>query len=99
MNESLSVRLQAVPLHEQIKSRQRKRQAGLESGPSAVRDLLEVTNPGQHRQHRLHQHPRIPRTPSAELQIAGIAHVGVEARIAQDDHLLLKSFNQWMEGG
>lgn len=99
MNDPLSVRLQAVPLHEPIKSRQRKRQACLESGPGAMRDFLEMTDARQPRQHRLHQHPCIPRAPRAELQIAGIAYFGVEACIAQDAHLLLKGFNARVKGG
>src|SRR6267143_1076919 len=97
MNEPVSVRLQAMPLHEEIESRQSKRQSRLKRGPRAMQHLLQMTYPRQHRQHGLDQHAGIPPATLTQLEIGWVALFGMEAAIAQDDHLPFKSFNQGME--
>ncbi len=99
MNKPLSVRLQVVPLHEKINSRQRKRQACLESSPGAVRDLFDMAHSGQHRQHRLHHHSGMPQAAVTELEVGRIPFFGMESPIAQDNHLAVESFTQGMKGG
>jgi len=67
-----------MPLHEEIKSRQGKSEACLERGPRPMQDLLEMTDPGQHRQYCLDQHPSIPGPPVTELEIGRITLLSVE---------------------
>lgn len=86
-----------MPLHQEIEGGQRKRQARLESGPRPMQHLLEMTDPRQHRQHSLDQHPSIPGTARTELEIGRVTILSMKAGITQNDHLLLKGFNQGME--
>jgi len=48
----------------------------------------------QHREHRLHQHTILPLAPRTQFEIRGIALGRMEARITQDNHLLLNLPNQ-----
>jgi hypothetical protein len=95
----MSVKLEPMPLSEEIECSQRRRKPGLESGPRPMRDLLQMTVPGQHRQDGFDQHPGMPDATVTELEIARVALFGVEAGVAQDDPLLLKGLKQRMEGG
>ena len=67
----------------------------MEIRPDAARDLLEMADYGEHRQHRLDEHAAgIPLTPPTHFEVRGIACGGMESRITQDDHALIKLPNQ-----
>src|SRR5713101_9605647 len=54
----------------------------------------EVAHDSQHREHRLHQHTVLPLAPRTQFEVGRIALGGMEGRITQDDHTLLKLSNQ-----
>ena len=61
--------------------------------------LLHMTDERQPREHRLHQHPVLPRAALTQCEIARIALRRMEARIAQDDHLLFELADEPLQGG
>jgi hypothetical protein len=63
-----------------------------------MHDLLQMTDERQHREHRLHQHPVLPRAALTEFEVGRIALRGMEARIAQDDHLLFELADEPLKG-
>src|SRR6266849_1472768 len=99
MDEAMRVRVEPVPLDEEIERGQRKGKPRLEGGPRAMQHFLQMTYPRQHRQDRLHQHSRIPEAAVTELEVGGIPLLGMESGITQDNHLAVEGFNQRMEGG
>ena len=99
MNEPLSIGLEPMPLHEEIEGGQREGKPRLEGCPGPMGHFLQMTDSVHHRQHGFHQHPGIPKPPIAEFEIRRIALFRMERRITQDDHLVLKGFDQRMESG
>jgi len=94
----MRVRVEPVPLDEEIERGQRKGKPRLEGGPRAMPHFLQMTYPRQHRQDRLHQHSRIPEAAVTELKVGGSPLLGMECGITQDNHLAVEGFNQRMEG-
>ena len=84
MDETLLIRLKAMPLNQDIEEGHCVSQAAFEVGPGTMGDFLEVTNGDQHRQNRLYQHARIPSATLAQLQIGGLPVFLFKARVTQD---------------
>ena len=83
-----------MPLDEHIEGGHGEREPCVKIRPDPVHDFLEVADDGQHREHRLHQHTVLPRAPRTQFEVGRIALGGMEGRIIQDDHALLKLSNQ-----
>ena len=94
----MSVGVEPMPLHEEIKSSQGKGQPHLERGPGPMRHSLQMTDVTQHREYGLDQHPRIPQAPIPQFELPWISLFGMESGITQDDHFLFKSLNQRVKG-
>ena len=56
--------------------------------------FLAMEHRGEHRQHRVDQHPRIPGATRTDLHIGGIAGLGMETGIRQDNHPVVKLGHQ-----
>src|SRR5439155_11225117 len=84
--ETRRVRLEAMPLDEDIEGRHGEGQARLKIGPAPVHDLFEMADERQHREHRLHQHTVLPLAALIQVQVGGVAFRGMKACVAQDDH-------------
>src|SRR5215831_1116825 len=76
------VGLQTMPLDQDIEDSHGEREPGVEIGPDAMHDLLEVRDQREHREHRFHQHALLPLPPLTHFEVTGIALRGMETRIA-----------------
>src|SRR6516165_10977061 len=56
--------------------------------------LFEMADECQHREHRLHEHAVLPLPALTEFEIAWIALCGMEAGVAQDNHLVFALSNE-----
>src|SRR6266478_7030262 len=97
-HEARPMRLEAMPLDEHIESGHRKRQARPKIGPAPMHHLLQMTNEREHREHRLHQHTVFPLAALTQFEVAGIPLRGMEAGVAQDDHLFFELANEPLKG-
>ena len=86
-----------APPGQEIERRHRPRDAGAEVGPHAMAHFLAMEDRGEHRQHRFHQHPRVPGATRTDFHVGGIPGLGMESRIGQDNHLVVKLGNQRAE--
>src|SRR4051812_32203091 len=99
MHSAMLVKLQPVPLGQQIESCHSEGKPRLKVGPDTMSHMLEVTNSVQHRKHSLNHHTSVPLTSLAHQQICGVALLAGEQRVGQHDHLLLVLGNHRVEGG
>src|SRR5882724_6969290 len=97
-HETRRVGLETLPLDQHIEGGHGEGEACLEIRPDPVHDPLEMADERQHGAHRLHQHAVLPRAPRTQLAIAWITLCGMEARVTQDNHALLKLPNQPLQG-
>jgi hypothetical protein len=98
MEEALSVGVESMPLHEEIKSSQGKGQPHLERGPGPRRNFLQRADATQQREYGLDQHPRILQAPITQFELHWISLFGMESGIPQDAHFLFESLNQRVKG-
>ena len=87
-----------MPLDEHIGGGHGECEARLKICPAPMHHLLQMTDERQHREHRLHQHPVLPLAALTQLEVGRIALRGMEARIAQDDHLLFALADEPLKG-
>src|SRR5215471_10205973 len=78
----------------EIERRHHPSDTGTEVGPYPMADFLAMEDRREHRQHRFDQHPRIPSPTRTDFHVGGVPGLGMEPRIGQDDHLLIKLSNQ-----
>src|SRR5215467_11514812 len=83
-----------MPLDEHIEGSHGERQTRLKIGPASMHHLFEMADECQHREHRLHEHAVLPLTALTEFEIAWIALRGMEAGVAQDNHLAFALSNE-----
>src|SRR5712692_1520541 len=96
--KTILVSLQAMPLDQHIKGRHSESEACLEILPDPMHDFLEVADQGQHREDRLNQHAVIPRAALTQFEVGRIPRGGMEGRITEDNHALVKLPNQPLKG-
>ena len=85
---------EAMPLDEHVEDGHGAREPGMKIRPDPVHDFLEVADERQHREHRFHQDAVAPLPALTEFEVRRIAFRGMEARVTQDNHVLLKRPNQ-----
>ena len=90
--------LQSIPLEKEIVSRHGKSYTSFEILPRSVSNVLEMANSREHGQHGFHNHTNIPGFRLAHLQVFGIAVLGIEPMICQDNHLIFKGLDQRVKG-
>ena len=83
-----------APPGQEIERRHGPRDAGAEVSPHAMAHFLAMENRGEPRQHRFHQHPCVPGASWTDFHVSRVPALGMEPRIGQDDHLLVKLRNQ-----
>src|SRR5882762_7853784 len=93
-HEARRVGLEAMPLDQHIEGGHGERQARLKIRPAPMHHLFEMADERQQREDRLHEHTVLPLTALTHFEIARIALRGMEAGVAQDNHLLLTLPNQ-----
>src|SRR4029453_14157027 len=93
-HEARCVRLQAMPLDQHIEGGHGERQPGLEIGPHAVHDLLEMADERHHRRYGPPQDSVPPPPALTQFQVGRIALRGMEAGITQDNHLFFELPNE-----
>src|SRR6266446_9367425 len=97
-HEARRVGLETMPLDQHIKGGHGERQARLKIRPTPMHHLLQMADQRQHRERRLDQHAVLPFTTLTQFEIARIPLRGMEAGVAQDDHLLFKLPNEPLKG-
>jgi hypothetical protein len=97
-HETRRIGLEAMPLHQHIKSGHGERQARLKVGPDPMHHLFQMADERQHREHCLNEHTVLPLAPRTQFQSGRIALRGMEAGVTQDNHTLLKLPNQPLKG-
>src|SRR5215207_6610765 len=98
MNKAMWVRLEAMPMDEEIESGHSESQTGLEIAPNTVSEAFEMTNGGEHRKHCLNDHADMPGFGWADFQVFWIGLFGIEPMVCQHNHLVFKGLDQWMKG-
>ena len=93
-HEARRIRLEAMPLDQDIEGGHGEREPGVEIRPDPMHDPFEMADERQHREHRLDEHTVLPRAALAQFEVGRIALCGMEGRITQDDHALLKLPNE-----
>lgn len=83
-----------MPLNQQIEHRHRKSEAGFKIRPNAVRQMLETTHNGQHRQKGFNQHPGVPLTALAEFQVGRRPIFLSKVRVGKHQHLVRHIIHQ-----
>ena len=99
MDESVFIRFETVPLHQQVEGSHGETQSCLEVVPNTMHHFLEVPDQGEHREYGFHHHALIPLPTFAEFEVGGVSLTGMETRITQHHHLVLKSLNQVLKSG
>src|SRR2546423_13269482 len=97
-HEARRIGLETMPLDQHIEGGHGERQARLKVCPTPMHHLLQMADQRQHREHRLYQHAVLPFTTLTQFEIARIPLRGMEAGVAQDDHLLFKLPNEPLKG-
>src|SRR5499433_3273925 len=92
-HETRRIGVEAMPLDEHIEGGHGERQTRLKILPASMHHLFEMADECQHREHRLHQHAVLPLAALTQFEIAGIALRGMEAGVAQDNHLVFALAN------
>src|SRR5215471_1368556 len=90
--------LETMPLDEDIEGRHSEREACLKIPPAPMHHLFHMADQRQHREHRLHQHPVLPLTTLTQFEVGRITLRGMEAGVAQDNHLLFALPNEPLRG-
>src|SRR5574341_452251 len=99
MNESIVIRLESMPLNENIEQSHCIGQTAFEIGPNTMDDFLEMADCSKHRQDRFDQHPGVPLTAFAQFEVSGIPILLSETFIAQYHHPVGNAINQFLKGG
>src|SRR5262249_16375893 len=87
-HEAGRISLEPLPLNQHIEGGHGERQTRLKILPASMHHLFEMADKCQHREDRLHQHAVLPLAARTQFEIAGIALRGMEAGVAQDNHLV-----------
>ena len=87
-----------MPLDQYIEGRHGEREPSVEICPDAMHDLFEMADQRQHRQHRFDEDAVLPLPTLAEFEIARIPLGGMEAGVAEDNHVLFKLPNEPLKG-
>ncbi len=95
--EARLVRLEAVPLHQQIERSYSERQSRTEIVPYPMHDLFEMTNQSKHRQSGFDAHALVPLTALTQFEIGRVSFLGMEACVGQNDHLIFKLPDEVLE--
>jgi hypothetical protein len=99
VNETVRIRLEAIPAHQQVENSHRKGQTSLEVVPNTVHHLFEMADGGQHGEHGFDDHAFIVGIGRTRLQIGGIACFGMKAQIGEDHGAILIASDQRLKGG
>src|SRR2546425_9596998 len=97
-HEARRVGLKTMPLDQHIEGGHGEREPRLKICPAPMHDLFEMADERQHREHRLHEHTVLPLAPRTHFEIARIALRGMEASVAQDNHMLFALPNEPLKG-
>ncbi len=92
------VRLEAVPLDQDVEQSQGKANFGLEVTPDFVGHVLEAADVGQHGKDGFHDHAHVPFAPLAETQVGRMPIDLGKAGIGEDDHIMAKLVDKMLEG-
>ena len=101
MNPAVLVRLQAVPLGQDVEGSHAVGKPSLEVRPHTVSHVLDVTHRVQHGEHSLYNHAGVPPAPLTHHHVTGVASIlreQIETVIGQYCHLLLKLSYHRVEG-
>src|SRR5262249_11340757 len=79
-----------APLGQEIERCHGPRDASAEVSPHAMAYFLGMEDRGEHRQYGFHQHTRVPGATRTDFQVGGVASLGMEPCLGQDNHLVLK---------
>jgi len=88
----------SCPVDADVKGGSDISQAGFYARPSSMGEMLEIQNTGEQGKDGFDNHALVPRSFFAHLEIDGITLAGVEAAVAQNDHLVFDVFEQGMKG-
>jgi hypothetical protein len=94
MRNSIIIKIQTVPLLEQIEKRDRKREPHLEICPDSLAQVFQTTHLRQERENRFDQHPVVPLAASADLQVFRLVDFASKAGVCQNNHFPTDGFNE-----
>ena len=94
MRNSVFIKIQTIPVLEQVKERDRVSEPHLEIRPDTLAQMFQLANLREQRKDRFNQHPLVPLVERANLQIFRLIRASAKTVVRQDNHFLTHSFNQ-----
>ena len=97
MRNSIFIKIQSVPMLEQIEQGDRVSEPHLEIRPHSLAQVFQTANLRQKRENRFDQHSVIPLAARADFQIFRLVDFAPKASIRQDNHFVGNSFDKWQK--
>lgn len=94
MRNSIFIKIQSVPLLEQIEKRDRKGESHLEIRPDSLPQMFQFANLRQQRENRFDQHSVVPLAAPTDFQIFRLIDSAPKAGVRQNNHFPDHSFDE-----
>src|SRR5688500_3116643 len=94
MRNSIFVKVQTVPLLEQIEQCDCKSEPHLEIRPNSLTQMLQFTNLRQKQKESFDQHSVVPRAAPTDVQVLRLGAHASKAGIGEHDHFLAHLFDE-----
>ena len=94
MRNSVIIKIQTVPLLEQIEKRDRKGEPHLEIRPNSLAQMFQFTDLRQERKDGFDQHPVVPLAAPADFQVFRLIDRASKSGVCQNDHFVGHSLDE-----
>lgn len=94
MRNSLFIKIQTVPLLEQIEQSDRKSEPHLEICPNSLAQMFQFTNLPKQRENRFNQHSIVPLATPTDFQVFRLSSATAKGGVSQNDHFVTDGFGE-----